>query len=102
MQAHHQDKQRDQSHKPVHTSTPLPWKRIVLALIIIIGTLNIQASVILTILGVLLALFQWLFPLHPHAHSSPPVPSPLPPQQSSLEKEIIPNSLQALQVQSNA
>ncbi len=106
MQAHHQDKQRDRSQKPVHPSTPLPWKRIVLALIgisliIIIGTLNIQASVILTILGVLLALFQWLFPLHPHAHSSPPVPSPLPPQQSSLEKEIIPSSLQSLQVQSN-
>jgi len=105
MQAHHQDKQRDQSQKPVHTSTPLPWKRIVFALIgisliIIIGTLNIQASVILTILGVLLALFQWLFPLHPHAHSSPPVPSPLPPQQSSLEREIIPNSLESLQVQS--
>src|SRR5713101_148179 len=105
MQAHHQDKQRDQSQKPVHTSTPLPWKRIVLALIgisliIIIGTLNIQASVILTILGVLLALFQWLFPLHPHAHSSPPVPSPLSPQQSSHEKESIPSSLQSLQVQS--
>jgi len=105
MQAHHQDKQRDQSHKPVHPSTPLPWKRIVFALIgigliIIIGTLNIQASVILTILGVLLALFQWLFPLHPHAHSSPPVPSPLSPQQSSHEKESIPSSLQSLQVQS--
>jgi formylglycine-generating enzyme required for sulfatase activity len=58
----------------------VPWIRLIIIiiaiiLIIVIGILNIQAATILGFLGLLIALFQWLFPLEPH-QLEPRRPSP--------------------------
>lgn len=53
-----------------------PCKRLaiiilVILVIIVVGVLNVQASVVLAALGVLIGLFQWLFP-GPHVAPHPP------------------------------
>jgi tetratricopeptide (TPR) repeat protein len=118
MTAQRQESQTDASRQAKRGMRRIPWARLLIVLIavvlvVIIGLFNIQAAIIaVPLLSLVIALFQWLFPVHgarqdqslahTHATQSPqnisitpaiqpvivhvPVTQPLPAQTSPLEK----------------
>jgi len=97
MAAQNQGQQRDNLESHRHEPTRPPWIRWLIVsvalLLIVVGvvlwildsqgpTVNILPILIFTVLGVVIGLFQWLFPISSgtHEHSPPVFPASLMPQ----------------------
>jgi len=73
MPEKYQMQQKPGSKRPGQLGKTVPWVRVVIAiifvtLILVIAIFNIQASLIIGILGVVVGLLQWLLPLSQEHH----------------------------------
>ena len=74
MPEKYQVQQKPRAKRPGRMGKAVPWVRLVIAiifvtLILVIAIFNIQASLIIGILGVVVGLLQWLLPLSQEHHS---------------------------------
>jgi hypothetical protein len=102
-----QRQQPDNAQDHTHAHKAVPWMRwliaVVILLLIVVGIIiwiligqsswtTILPVVIFTVLGVVIALFQWLFPVstgaHTHEHTANSFPASLMPQLSTVSPAV--------------